>query len=316
MSFYRTLSSQFTLASVGLGRLHWACLRSVRGMATVIWVAALGLSAAVWSTEHFVLAPLREEKTPLSTTRVTPPPVEAPSGNTPLPSRALIDALLIDMNRLREQAGLQWGAGGLSVRPLDIAAIDATPQGASLALGRQEIAMSLSGSYAPMRRMVADLLNVYPTLALLSLDVRRDGSDKNKIEAQLQWLFVHRAASQEAITTLPQQRAVVKASAADPFALPLVAARVAPVRAAPPPAPEPPPAPPSAPPLPFKFLGRVLGSAASGSTEAVFLSQGNRVWRVKSGDTLLDQYRVDALEEGAIRFTYLPLNQPQSLLLR
>lgn len=311
MSLSRALS-RLTPLSFQLSRLHWDCYRNARAMAAAVWAVALGLCVVVWCIEYFALTPLRHERNSDAAAAATAAPIEATQGlstdGTSVPSRVVMDALLLDMNRMREQAGLQWGAAGLTVRPLEAM----TTEVASQDLGRQDIALSVSGRYAQVRRMVAELLNAYPTLALRSLDVRRDSHDKNKIEAQLQWLFVHRTSTNtnNATLTLPQQRAAVKTNATDPFALPVVVARTAPVRAAPlpPPVVEPPP---SAPPLPFKFLGRV-----SGSTEAVFLSQGQRVWRVKAGDTLLDQYRVDALEEGAIRFTYLPLNQSQSLLLR
>jgi len=83
-----------------------------------------------------------------------------------------------------------------------------------------------------------------------------------------------------------------------------------------PPPPPPPPAPtpeaaPTAPPLPYTFLG----SYTNADKETVyFLSRDDRVYDVKSGDTLDQVYSV-GVEGEQLVFTYKPLNVRQSLPL-
>jgi len=74
---------------------------------------------------------------------------------------------------------------------------------------------------------------------------------------------------------------------------------------------EPPPPPPQAPPLPFVYVGML----AEESRTTVFLSQGARDIAVRSGDTIDNTYRVDAVTPDRIELTYLPLNQRQTLPL-
>ncbi len=81
----------------------------------------------------------------------------------------------------------------------------------------------------------------------------------------------------------------------------------------PPPAPEVKPEPPPkpvAPPLPFTYMGSY---APSGAKPVFFLTQGDRVYDVHIGDTLDNTYTVDAFTNGALIFTYKPLNQQQQL---
>jgi hypothetical protein len=88
----------------------------------------------------------------------------------------------------------------------------------------------------------------------------------------------------------------------------------------PPPPPPPPPAvateptePPApvAPPLPFTYMGSY---APVGAKPVFFLTQGDRVYDVHVGDTLEGgTYSVDAFTNGALIFTYKPLNQQQQL---
>jgi hypothetical protein len=75
-------------------------------------------------------------------------------------------------------------------------------------------------------------------------------------------------------------------------------------------APAPPPK-PTAPPLPFSYMGSY---APSGSKPVFFLTQGDRVYDVHIGDTLDGTYTVDAFNNGALTFTYKPLNQQQQLM--
>lgn len=66
---------------------------------------------------------------------------------------------------------------------------------------------------------------------------------------------------------------------------------------------------PAAPPLPFKYLGRM----DEGEASVLLLSfQGEDVM-ARAGDTLGGRYRVEEIAEASIRFTYLPLNEPQTL---
>jgi hypothetical protein len=81
----------------------------------------------------------------------------------------------------------------------------------------------------------------------------------------------------------------------------------------PPPAPvveAPPPPKPTAPPLPFTYMGSY---APNGAKPVFFLTQGDRVYDVHIGDTLDNTYTVDAFTNGALVFTYKPLNQQQQL---
>lgn len=82
-----------------------------------------------------------------------------------------------------------------------------------------------------------------------------------------------------------------------------------------PPAPAAPPAPPEAPvapPLPFRFMGMMEENE---NTSTVYLAQGERLISAAPGDTIDNTYRVDALKGRTLHFTYLPLNQRQSLPL-
>jgi hypothetical protein len=67
---------------------------------------------------------------------------------------------------------------------------------------------------------------------------------------------------------------------------------------------------PVAPPLPFSFMGSY---AAYGDTPVFFLTQGDRVFSVKVGDTLNDVYTVDSMTNGQLVMTYKPLKIQQLL---
>lgn len=73
----------------------------------------------------------------------------------------------------------------------------------------------------------------------------------------------------------------------------------------------PPPPPPQAPPLPFVYVGML----AEESRTTVFLSQGSRDIAVRTGETIDNTYRVEAVTSERIELTYLPLNQRQTLPL-
>jgi hypothetical protein len=65
----------------------------------------------------------------------------------------------------------------------------------------------------------------------------------------------------------------------------------------------------SPPPLPFQFLGRFVDEGKA----AYFLQAGERNVVARPGDTLEERYRFDGVVQGALQFTYLPLNQKQTL---
>lgn len=64
------------------------------------------------------------------------------------------------------------------------------------------------------------------------------------------------------------------------------------------------------PPLPFAYLGKLIEDGKL----AVFLSRGGESLSVAQGDTI-GEYRVDAVTESEITFTYLPLKAKQKLPL-
>jgi hypothetical protein len=84
----------------------------------------------------------------------------------------------------------------------------------------------------------------------------------------------------------------------------------------PPPPPEPvqaqnnaPPPAPTAPPLPFKLIGKSVGSGAY----EVYLARGEQVYLVREKTTIDGTYRVDKIAPPMLTLTYLPLNEVQQL---
>jgi hypothetical protein len=79
-----------------------------------------------------------------------------------------------------------------------------------------------------------------------------------------------------------------------------------------PPAPPPPvqaepaSAPPSAPPFPYQFVGRMTDSLPR-----AVLNNAQRSAVVAAGEVVDGQWRVDAIEAGGLRLTYLPLGLAQ-----
>ena len=63
------------------------------------------------------------------------------------------------------------------------------------------------------------------------------------------------------------------------------------------------------PPLPFLFLGRFVDEGKA----AYFLQAGERNVVARPGDMLEERYRFDGVVQGALQFTYLPLNLKQTL---
>jgi hypothetical protein len=100
------------------------------------------------------------------------------------------------------------------------------------------------------------------------------------------------------------ERATLAAPGNDPFA---------PRSFAPPPVAQAPAAPqaPSAPPLPFVYIGKVT---QDGKTE-FYVTRDDDLISIAAGQKIDAEYRVDAITDSSIRFTYLPLKTPQSLEL-
>jgi hypothetical protein len=66
---------------------------------------------------------------------------------------------------------------------------------------------------------------------------------------------------------------------------------------------------PQAPPLPFAYLGKLVDA----DRIIVFLTNGNRNWVVRSGDTIDGTYRVEAIGDRTMTLTYLALDIRQEL---
>jgi len=88
-------------------------------------------------------------------------------------------------------------------------------------------------------------------------------------------------------------RAPLPETAADPF--------LAPSRGAPHPARPQVAAAAPVPPLPFRFVGRVTQQGAT----QVYVARGAKLLEVRQGDVIDGEYRVDALDPGAIAFVHL-----------
>lgn len=69
---------------------------------------------------------------------------------------------------------------------------------------------------------------------------------------------------------------------------------------------EPPPAPPAAPPFPYQFVGRMTDSRPR-----AILNNAQRSAVVGVGEVVDADWRVDAIEAGGLRLTYLPLGLAQ-----
>jgi len=71
------------------------------------------------------------------------------------------------------------------------------------------------------------------------------------------------------------------------------------------------PPPPTAPPLPFTYLGKQKESGEW----VVFLKRGNATYIAKPLDVIETAYRVQAITPPSMTLIYMPLNQPQTLLI-
>lgn len=69
---------------------------------------------------------------------------------------------------------------------------------------------------------------------------------------------------------------------------------------------------PALPPLPYRYVGTLR---ADGRLE-LLLMRGGQLYSVAAGDVIDGEYRVDALTDSSISFTYLPLKAKQSWAFR
>lgn len=118
-------------------------------------------------------------------------------------------------------------------------------------------------------------------------------------------------ASPAASAAVPSQPAIVPAG---PGASGAAAARVAATAPVHPPGaavnPLPPPGVP--PQVPFAYIGHF---SEQGGDVVAFLANGDRLYSVKAGDTVDDDYRVDQVEPNRLTLTYLPLKLKQFVSL-
>jgi hypothetical protein len=73
---------------------------------------------------------------------------------------------------------------------------------------------------------------------------------------------------------------------------------------------EPPPA-PTPPPLQFKYIGKAI----DGNKTWVFLTQAGENHITRIGEKIDAQYRLDAINDETVMFTYLPLGAKQTLAI-
>lgn len=69
---------------------------------------------------------------------------------------------------------------------------------------------------------------------------------------------------------------------------------------------------PVAPALPFRYVGQLEDGDGK---VTIYLARGETVHTVRVGDLLEEQYRLDAMDNGQITLTYLPMNQQQMLAI-
>lgn len=77
----------------------------------------------------------------------------------------------------------------------------------------------------------------------------------------------------------------------------------------PPPPPRPPPV-PTAPPLPYTYMGMIQTDP---DNVVYFLVRNDRVYTVKPGEVIDDNYRLDEAKGSDLVFTYIPMDKRQTL---
>lgn len=68
--------------------------------------------------------------------------------------------------------------------------------------------------------------------------------------------------------------------------------------------------PPVAPPAPFTYMGKLEDTPKN---TQIFLVANGKLYTLRAGEKIDQQWRLDAEEPNALRLTYLPLNLPQML---
>lgn len=66
---------------------------------------------------------------------------------------------------------------------------------------------------------------------------------------------------------------------------------------------------PSVPPMPFQFVGRIHDR----SDLQVFLQSGEKIYVVRKGDVIDDNWRIERISDVELSFVYLPLHVSQTL---
>lgn len=67
---------------------------------------------------------------------------------------------------------------------------------------------------------------------------------------------------------------------------------------------------PVAPPLPFTYFGRITDSNGE---VVIYLHRSGRVYALKQGDKIDDQYQLESIAETRLSFVYLPMKTRQTL---
>jgi hypothetical protein len=68
---------------------------------------------------------------------------------------------------------------------------------------------------------------------------------------------------------------------------------------------------PSVPPMPFQFIGKLHDR----SDLQVFLQSGEKIYVVRKGDVIDDNWRIERISDVELSFVYLPLHLSQTLSL-
>ena len=71
-----------------------------------------------------------------------------------------------------------------------------------------------------------------------------------------------------------------------------------------------PPLVPTAPPFTYKYIGKMIEEQ---NVSTVFLENKNRIFIVRAGDTIDNQYRVETIDPPDMMLTYLPLDIKQTV---
>jgi hypothetical protein len=178
------------------------------------------------------------------------------------------------------------------------------------------IELSTTTTYVSLKKWIAALMSVYPTLVLEHLHLERESVQSDVLKATIQWVwYAMPEGCVKDCTDAHQwnfrnhfpinQTNAFRALNYTPPPAPVVIVQP---RVVLPPPPAPPPPKPTAPPLPFKYLGK-LGEHHTVQKEEEFIE-------LIPGQVIADQYKVESITEDQAVFIYLPLQEKQTLLLR